>query len=496
MNLAGQLSSLRCRESLEANEPLKISPRNQNLPKYLRELAKDHALGKKLNTVFARAQASKLKTAAYKAAQMKYIDALEKGLGQDRIDKILKQVYYERTRYFANRIAQTETHRAVMEAKAKQYIEDDSLQFVEIRLSSSHPVVDICDDHAQVNKYGLGPGVYPKHLAPMPPFHPFCRCLVVPRDDIVKKSPVQEDLKADRKFMSKLSPEEGAKVLGSRAKYNEASKSSKIINTYDKNKKDRYKTMSIGTVVTGGLVAGKKLQNIKDRTPWHGSEAVVIATTNISSVQKDNQFYQGAKDGSREDAIKLVGSVFTEEYLAEIASSFTDGVVFIPVYAEEKVSVNRIPSAMTAFLAEFFEQKTHYGVIQSNKVGHTKSSGYHRISNPALFEGVINPGENYYIVDDFVGMGGTLASMKGFIESNGGNVVGFTTMLGQERSAILAVSQDTFDDLRRKHGQELEHWWIETFGYGLDRLSESEARYLLRSDSFDKIRAELTPGES
>jgi len=56
--------------------------------------------------------------------------------------------------------------------QARDLMEQDRIQYVQIRLSSKHPKTDICDYHAQVDLYGLGPGVYPKADAPKPPLPP------------------------------------------------------------------------------------------------------------------------------------------------------------------------------------------------------------------------------------------------------------------------------------------------------------------------------------
>ena len=91
-------------------------------------------------------------------------------------------------------------------------------------------------------------------------------------------------------------------------------------------------------------------------------------------------------------------------------------------------------------------------------------------------------------MDDFVGQGGTLANLKGFIESQGGIVVLATTLTGKPFSANLCPSGTTLYALRTKHGEQLEIWWKSAFGYGFDFLSESEARYLERADSAELIR--------
>ena len=47
-----------------------------------------------------------------KAAYLQALDALEAGAGANRLKRLMRTAWYERNRYFANRIAQTELHRA------------------------------------------------------------------------------------------------------------------------------------------------------------------------------------------------------------------------------------------------------------------------------------------------------------------------------------------------------------------------------------------------
>jgi hypothetical protein len=121
------------------------------------------------------------------------------------------------------------------------------------------------------------------------------------------------------------------------------------------------------------------------------------------------------------------------------------------------------------------------GIVQINRVTHTGASGYHRLARPALFDGEVRE-EEYYLVDDFIGQGGTLANLKGFVESQGGKVIGATTLTGKVYSAKLRLEEETLQTLRERHGTELEKWWIDTFGYSFERLTESEARYIIRAD--------------
>ncbi|MDB5903771.1 MAG: hypothetical protein JWM26_2649 [Betaproteobacteria bacterium] len=123
--------------------------------------------------------------------------------------------------------------------------------------------------------------------------------------------------------------------------------------------------------------------------------------------------------------------------------------------------------------------------------GHTGADGWHRLAHPAVFSGSVLAGADYLIVDDFIGQGGTVANLAGFIQSNGGKVLGVTTLTGQPYSARLAPDPQAIDELRKKHGKDLEEWWRQEFGYGFVCLTHSEARYLGRGADADTIRARI-----
>jgi len=67
-------------------------------------------------------------------------------------------------------------------------------------------------------------------------------------------------------------------------------------------------------------------------------------------------------------------------------------------------------------------------------------------------------------------------------------VTGITTLTGRSYSAKFAPEPSLIQAVRDKHGNDLETWWQQEFGYGFDRLTQSEARYLERSPDADTIR--------
>ena len=200
-------------------EVLNIKKTNPTLPQYLRELLKDPATANELSRAYAKAQARALKTDALRAAYnelLRSIDDTEAGAGMDYLQKKLRVAFEEKTRYYAKRIAQTELHRAYAEAQAREIMADEDVNFVQWRLNPAHPVEDICDYFAGVDRYGLGPGVYPKAEAPVAPAHPFCKCVLskmfISGDDVERV----ED--AEAKYFATLRPDEARKVAGSEAK--------------------------------------------------------------------------------------------------------------------------------------------------------------------------------------------------------------------------------------------------------------------------------------
>ena len=123
-------------------------------------------------------------------------------------------------------------------------------------------------------------------------------------------------------------------------------------------------------------------------------------------------------------------------------------------------------------------------------MAHTGADGYGRLARQAAFGGEV-AGFTYIMVDDFIGQGGTLANLRGWVEECGGTVVHAVGLTGKPYSAKLNPTKEQLDELREKHGAGLENWWAEQFGHTFDCLTQSEARYLARSPDVDTIRNRL-----
>lgn len=223
------------------------------------------------------------------------------------------------------------------------------------------------------------------------------------------------------------------------------------------------------------------------RTPWGDFPDALIHSS--ESVVKQHPAYKSAKAGGGQAALVLVNDTMSDEQSQRLLNLLHGHKpTLISAHAYEKEGVNAIPEIFADELSKVLGWPVDANVLQVNVVGHTGADGFSRLARQAEFAGAIQAGSEYVMVDDFVGMGGTLANLRGHIESNGGTVLAAISLTGKPHSAKLAPTPERLHELRTKHGTELEHWWMEHFAHRFDALTESEARYLARTEAIDTIR--------
>jgi hypothetical protein len=132
---------------------------------------------------------------------------------------------------------------------------------------------------------------------------------------------------------------------------------------------------------------------------------------------------------------------------------------------------------------------TGYPAVELVAVHALETGGVNEI--PAALAKLLAKHSKLKLNDSIVGQGGTLANLIGFIHSGGGVVLGATVLTGKPYSVKLAPDTASIQSLRNKHGQELEEWWRQQFGFGFDHLTRSEARYLEQTSNAQTIRDRL-----
>jgi adenine/guanine phosphoribosyltransferase-like PRPP-binding protein len=226
------------------------------------------------------------------------------------------------------------------------------------------------------------------------------------------------------------------------------------------------------------------------RYPWDVFPPVWIHAH--ESTVKQHPSYRAAKSGDPDAAYLLVNALLNPIIVEQLADTFArQKPTLVSAHAVEGGGVNAIPEALADMLAQQLGWPTDNGIVQINIVAHTGADGFSRLARQAKFDGEAVAGKPYLLTDDFVGQGGTLANLRSHIMSKGGNVLGAIVLTGKPHSTKIALDGVTLQELRVKHGQQLEHWWIQRFGFRFDCLTESEARYLLNTPDVDRIRNQI-----
>jgi len=126
-------------------------------------------------------------------------------------------------------------------------------------------------------------------------------------------------------------------------------------------------------------------------------------------------------------------------------------------------------------------------IVQVTKVYHTGADPMERLALRPEFDGSIQVGGQYVLVDDVTNLGGTLAELANYIQSKGGVVKGIAVVVNAGRNKNLRPDRKTLKTLNERFANEI----IEIFGIRVDALTANEAQYLVGFRSADEIRNRL-----
>lgn len=185
------------------------------------------------------------------------------------------------------------------------------------------------------------------------------------------------------------------------------------------------------------------------RFPWAEFAPVVIAAE--EGAVKRHPEYEAAKTGDVPAAKRLAASLASPQTTQAIRALLAGRrPMVVPVHALESQGYNRIPAAFAELLAERLDLEVEQGIVQANVVNHTGATGWERMVRPAAFDGQVTSGIDYLLVDDFVGQGGTLANLRGYLMHGSGRVLAATTLTGRADSATLALRACDFGCVERE----------------------------------------------
>jgi hypothetical protein len=234
----------------------------------------------------------------------------------------------------------------------------------------------------------------------------------------------------------------------------------------------------------------------RDKVAWVHCRNGKMTGDDYAPCDKYEKEYQDAKDEFHCDAAaNIVGRCLNQDTMNElidIVYYFEEKPIIVfphPAFDDEDIGnvplsgqpTNAIPFAYANILAEVLGGDVNETIIQSSRVGTTRLPRWMRYLCQASFEGDVDRRRPYILADDMISSGGTFATLRTYIVREGG-IVACTTALASNNGLHekFAIADQTLGVLRSAYGQHLDKFWLETFGHGLQTLTESEAVHLLR----------------
>ncbi len=226
------------------------------------------------------------------------------------------------------------------------------------------------------------------------------------------------------------------------------------------------------------------------RVPWPpGFPDVVVQQPHDSPVRlKDQPGYIAAKRMYDIDAAwAVVEALVDPSRLALLRACISNATPTLVAVQADEGGRNALPEAYAEHIAHALGLPVGRGIVQINRTFPTGADSVHRLMTRAAFDGPVQPGQTYVIVDDVVTQGGTLADLRGYIEANGGKVIAATTLIGSTGSHVMALRPETLAALQASFGT-VEAEYHGAFGHGYEGLTESEARAIGRFGMVDAFR--------
>lgn len=254
------------------------------------------------------------------------------------------------------------------------------------------------------------------------------------------------------------------------------------------------RSMQGGQAVAGALSAAESLRAAEARSGRVNlPDALVGHPLGAAGKHPD---HAAAKAGDAQAAVRLVRDLVTPEVIAKVRRALGgQQATIVPVSAVEATGHNAIPAVTAARLGQALGLPLDNGTLfQSVKAKRSALGGLDRIFQQPEFEGPVEPGKAYFLVDDTLTQGGTLAALAAHIEQGGGRVLGTFALTGKQYSSTLQLSPETLKQVRERYG-DIENEFRAATGRGFESLTESEGRYLAKHGTPDAVRNRILAEE-
>lgn len=230
-----------------------------------------------------------------------------------------------------------------------------------------------------------------------------------------------------------------------------------------------------------------------------GNQGDYEAHTNVTAMVADAD-HARAKSGDREAAERLVARFLKAAVFDRLAGRLDRArpVRIVFPHAEESTGRNGIPRQMAAVYEAAlsrrgFDATADHAIVQTTRASHTTAAHTgERIASAAHFDGKIERGAQYVVVDDAAGSGGTLANLAGHIHEGGGDVRDLHVLATGRGRKTLAARPEDITLLQETYGKRLDSLLRQVGDHGLDQVTLKEGLWLASRAreglSFDGLR--------
>jgi hypothetical protein len=205
---------------------------------------------------------------------------------------------------------------------------------------------------------------------------------------------------------------------------------------------------------------------------------------------KQHPDYSAAKSGCAGAALQLVEDLALD-FLVSLKGEFPEGTIFVSPYAKEASGDNALPLILSLMCAEVLGGTSETDIVQLQKVFHTGADPMERLIARPSFEGAVQNGGCYVLVDDVTSMGSTLAELANYLLMNGGGVIGSILLVNAGRSTKFRALKKHTRLLEERFGDEIKN----IFGIHTAALTANEASYLVGFRTADEIRNRCVKAE-
>ena len=188
-----------------------------------------------------------------------------------------------------------------------------------------------------------------------------------------------------------------------------------------------------------------------------------ISQTNLVKMKKGPD-YQAAKAGDKEAAKRHIqwlvdNGAIKENRIEQVLTGLNNPLLVAPHQERES---NQIGVAFAEYLANHYltgQQSLDHAIHQVGRANHTSKDAAQRLNSRVSFEGKVEPGREYVLVDDVFTSGGTLYDLRLYIDEHDGKTMGSLTLAEgsgtptmRYKSNQFAIRPETLRNLYETYG--------------------------------------------